>query len=345
MATTLSRRRVLKSGAALAAIPFSLWFDEYAKADTPMVRYSLASAQGAAMRAKYATAIAIMMTKGEQDACSWPSQWYTHAIPTYTNKADEIAKLELLKLASPPKATTVQIDLAKEIWNTCQAHMAGSVEDYFLPWHRMFVYFFERIVRKTLNDPTFTLPYWDYTDVTQRSVPHAFRSPANSSNPLFRDDRDSNAGLPIDHDYSASTSPINLAAMKWADYADFNSTLDLGLHGAVHVLVGTITGMGRIEFAGRDALFWMHHCNIDRIWASWNKAGGTNPTTASWLNRQFIFADENCNRVVATIALSFCRSAGRVPARGAQQSVVPFPIAALRTTPSHPAAASAAGKS
>jgi tyrosinase len=78
--------------------------------------------------------------------------------------------------------------------------------------------------------------------------------------------------------------------------------LDGGLHGSVHVLVGNASqGMGSIAWAANDPIFWMHHCNIDRLWESWNRAGRLNPTTASWLTHQFVFADENGNRVVSTI--------------------------------------------
>jgi tyrosinase len=294
MANTYSRRSIIRSGAALAAIPFSLWFEKYAKADPPMVRYSLSSPKGAAMLATYTSAVATMNSKGEEDACSWNSQWYTHAVPDTTSKAAELASLT--------KATAAQINLATEMWDTCAPHH-GQPEDYFLPWHRMFVYFFERIVRKTSGDPTFTLPYWNYTDPMERALPAQFRQPANTGNPLYRIQRDSNGGMPIDYATSnPATSPVNLDDMKEADYPSFNNLLDHRLHGTVHTLVGNTHGMGYVPDACGDPVFWMHHCNIDRIWASWNKAGGTNPTTSSWLKQQFIFADENCNRVAATVS-------------------------------------------
>src|SRR5262245_37507823 len=44
-------------------------------------------------------------------------------------------------------------------WNTCQH---GSF--YFLSWHRMYLYYLERILRTASGDPTLTLPYWNYTD-------------------------------------------------------------------------------------------------------------------------------------------------------------------------------------
>jgi hypothetical protein len=47
--------------------------------------------------------------------------------------------------------------------------------------------------------------------------------------------------------------------------------------------------MGSFNTAGQDPIFWLHHCNIDRLWESWNRvAGHTNPT---WPNRSFPFAN------------------------------------------------------
>ena len=36
--------------------------------------------------------------------------------------------------------------------------------------------------------------------------------------------------------------------------------------------------------AGLDPIFYLHHANIDRMWASWNAAGNPNPTDPKWLN-------------------------------------------------------------
>lgn len=69
-------------------------------------------------------------------------------------------------------------------WNSCQ-HQSF----FFLPWHRMYLYFFERILRDAAGDPELTLPYWNYTDPDQRSLPEAFRIPGDSSNPLWVSDR------------------------------------------------------------------------------------------------------------------------------------------------------------
>src|SRR5215210_2344929 len=62
---------------------------------------------------------------------------------------------------------------------------------YFLAWHRLYLYFFERIVQFHLGDEGWSLPYWDYTktnDASSREVPGPFRSP-RTGNALFTDQR------------------------------------------------------------------------------------------------------------------------------------------------------------
>ena len=46
-----------------------------------------------------------------------------------------------------------------------------------------------------------------------------------------------------------------------------------------------------------DPIFYLHHCNLDRIWESWNRLGNSNPTDPKYLNRKFTFADRNGKRV------------------------------------------------
>lgn len=71
-------------------------------------------------------------------------------------------------------------------WNTCQhGHW------WFLPWHRMYLLFFERTIRKLSGNAQFSLPYWDYTAGTvagnvypARALPLIFRQPT-VNNQLF----------------------------------------------------------------------------------------------------------------------------------------------------------------
>ena len=57
-------------------------------------------------------------------------------------------------------------------WGSCRH---GSW--FFLAWHRMYLLFFEQIVQFHLSDPSWSLPYWDYTkvdDEAARILPEPF---------------------------------------------------------------------------------------------------------------------------------------------------------------------------
>jgi len=302
----ISRRSFI--GAA-AAIPFTVWFEKYGAAQTVKIRYSAYSTQGIAMLNIYRSAVAKMMDHAqipEGDPASWVFQWYTHAVPP-PGKASEIARI--YPTANPNKAK------AQAVWNTCQAHFSSANQPWFLPWHRMFVYYFERTIRKVSGNANFTLPYWNYsaTGVNHGRIPPQFRVTSSS---LFvqkrnvhtttNDFANVNAGAAIDQFAPGILSISSLAQCRYLPTSiavrGFNETLDNGLHGNVHVYTGNQQNMGAIPWAAGDPVFWMHHCNIDRLWASWNKAGRLNPTTdTNWMNKSFQFVDENGNLVSATV--------------------------------------------
>ncbi|WP_321839529.1 tyrosinase family protein [Paraburkholderia bannensis] len=82
-------------------------------------------------------------------------------------------------------------------------------------------------------------------------------------------------------------------------------------HDLVHVYTGgTITNtnyglMADPGTAALDPIFYLHHCNIDRMWASWNEAGNTNPSSPEWLKgpvRQFVMPMPNSESWVYTPA-------------------------------------------
>ena len=152
----VSRRSML---AGMAVMPFGLWLQGYGppRRYREYVRYDARSAQGKAMLKIYADAVCKMKdTIKEEDPTSWVFQWYTHWVKGSTTKSAEISRI-YGGGSSPHKS------LAQEMWETCQAHGAGDNEDFFLPWHRMFVYHFESIIRHVSGHSEFTLPYWNYS--------------------------------------------------------------------------------------------------------------------------------------------------------------------------------------
>lgn len=269
----------------------------------PFIRYDVASAEGQAMLAIYAKAVALMKAKPEGDPTSWTFQWYSHWVGGATDhvaKANEIARIY-------GAAPSPQRNLAEVMWDGCQAHDPGEDEDFFLPWHRMYVMAFEAIVRKVAGEPSFTLPYWNYLDPAQHAIPAQFRRPGDPTwGALYSPDRNPsvNAGAAIASSTVLSASVLSEATYSTSGFDDgFCASLDNGLHGAVHVGVGNgINGMGAIPWAANDPIFWLHHCNIDRLWASWNAAGGANPTDSQFTGKPFVFADPNGQQMSKTVS-------------------------------------------
>ncbi len=236
----------------------------------------------------YAHGVAAMQALPKSDPRSWAWQWYIHAGPD--------SKATLLKRIFGSRPSPEQ-SLAASTWWTCQAHVQPPEnEAYFLAWHRLYLARFETIIRALDRTPTFTLPYWDYTGPGKAGIPEEFQS-KSASDPLLKvlyvddrnkDDRrqyaDVNAGEPINKYFRGKENFLTLADMNSPAYGGptgFNQSLDGNLHGNIHTFVGAETDMGDIPTAAKDPLFWLHHCNIDRIWYGWSKAGGRNRPTPS----------------------------------------------------------------
>jgi tyrosinase len=120
----------------------------------------------------YARAITAMQDRDGTDF-SDPTSW------RYLANIHGVDREELPRSSWPQGAT----------WNECQ-HNSW----FFLPWHRIYLHYFEQVVRQTIADlggpDDWALPYWDYSDPDRENVrrlPPAFREPQMPSgdpNPL-----------------------------------------------------------------------------------------------------------------------------------------------------------------
>ena len=174
----------------------------------------------------------------------------------------------------------------------------------FLAWHRMYLYYFERILKAAANDPDLTLPYWNYSDTSaadNRAIPEPYRTPANAGNALFEANRDLgwNQGARLATSaVDTSTAFARLNFLPPAGQSPFNSfgggnpgtgRLESTPHNVVHSSIGNF--MGDPRFAAQDPIFWAHHCNIDWLWEAWLADGGgrANPTTSAFVDQQYTF--------------------------------------------------------
>lgn len=158
----------------------------------------------------------------------------------------------------------------------------------FLPWHRAYLYRFERALRDTGRDVM--LPWWDWTK--DRAVPAAYGEetrPDGSANPLYSV-RINDLALQEGLEGRGSERSVELAErpdtyrepdlpgthlptvgeierlLEFHDFQRFTGNLD-DYHGNVHIWVGG--HMTDVPFAAYDPLFWAHHCMIDRLWRIW----------------------------------------------------------------------------
>jgi tyrosinase len=143
----------------------------------------------------------------------------------------------------------------------------------FLPWHRVYLIVLEQALQSI--HPDVSIPYWDWTQATEESVPAWLTSVTPTvpmPSPLAPITVTRSPGTTADLATLASNIPT---VMGNAGFPGFTSSLE-GVHGGVHVWVGGTMSM--IPTAPADPIFWMHHCNIDRLWWQWQQAhAGENP--------------------------------------------------------------------
>lgn len=203
----------------------------------------------------------------------------------------------------------------------------------FFPFHRYYLYFYEKILGKLIDDPTFALPFWNWDSPPGMQMPPMFAKP---NSPLYDKLRNANHQPPtlLDLDYNetdddqTTTKKDQISSNLTIMYRQMvsngkTSKLFLGSpyragdepepgsgsienapHNPVHLWCGDNTqpnleNMGNFYSAGRDPIFFAHHSNIDRMWTIWRTLGGkrTNFTEPDWLDSAFLFYDENANLV------------------------------------------------
>ncbi|KAG8386539.1 hypothetical protein BUALT_Bualt03G0158900 [Buddleja alternifolia] len=195
----------------------------------------------------------------------------------------------------------------------------------FFPFHRWYLYFYERILGKLIDDPTFVLPFWNWDNPKGMQMPRIFD---NGRSPLYNGNRNQANRPPklIDLGFSGATEDLqivvnNLTAMYSEMIRSVNSTTDFmgqpyragsppspgmgsserGSHVAAHVWVGDPRNkysedMGNFYSAGRDVLFYSHHANVDRMWSIWRGLKTDVPKDINdpdYLNAAFLFYDEH----------------------------------------------------
>ena len=171
----------------------------------------------------------------------------------------------------------------------------------FLPWHREYILRFEQELQGVLGDANFGLPSWDWAadaaltnpiDPVQAVVwrddfmgwqgdpvtSGPFRQGewvTVSSGNLIRQFGTNVPSLPTQAQVNAALETAIYDTPPWhsASASSFRNLLEgwqpaggPHLHNRVHVWVG---GSMLPDTSPDDPVFFLHHCNVDRIWALW----------------------------------------------------------------------------
>lgn len=141
----------------------------------------------------------------------------------------------------------------------------------FLPWHRIYLLRMEELLQAV--DPTVCLPYWDSS--SEQAFPSwlvGFTPTVNLMGGPHVVNRNIGAFATLPDDTAVA------GAMANGTFGSFAPALE-GIHNSGHVWVGGT--MGGVVTAPADPAFWMHHAEIDRIWAEWQAANpGQHPALA-----------------------------------------------------------------
>ena len=164
----------------------------------------------------------------------------------------------------------------------------GDME--FFPWHRPYLNYFEKICGELIGDPNFAVPYWHWGDNGGRlPAPFFGGGPLDVvhwndvSNYQSRQwglvdtvsSRYARADFGLrDGPFAGQFSDQSLANVENASTFDTLSRLTENPHGTAHFFTGGSPSLGSAfghfsaGLSPLDPVFWLHHANVDRIWAN-----------------------------------------------------------------------------
>lgn len=192
----------------------------------------------------------------------------------------------------------------------------------------MYLHHFEKIIIshvEELGGPTnWALPYWNYgaSDADGR-LPIHFQNRPGAPAPLIIPQRTDNANAGNEFasaiQRNASLSSLNERSFEPVGASQGfggprarnhpilstpGGTVESSPHNSMHGAIGgppkpdpAFPGSPRGGFmnspvtAPLDPIFWLHHCNIDRLWRVWQRAGNTETTDPRWRNETFALHD------------------------------------------------------
>mmetsp|Transcript_16050 Transcript_16050/g.28035 ORF Transcript_16050/g.28035 Transcript_16050/m.28035 type:complete len:635 (+) Transcript_16050:313-2217(+) len=192
------------------------------------------------------------------------------------------------------------------VWTHITQNEASHMVPEFLPWHRWFLYVFETELRQVSGDCGLTVPFWDweldderilrdrqFTIFDEDQAFGIFTERHGGSCAWDVMDEDGRWDGCLDREYNDNWDfwRESQVISQIVDYDEFSRgdfitrgdnveaidpdrerirgyalNLEVGPHAAPHLIVG-----GQMEdmSSPNDPLFWVHHSNVDRMYAMW----------------------------------------------------------------------------
>ncbi|XP_022994369.1 polyphenol oxidase, chloroplastic-like [Cucurbita maxima] len=215
----------------------------------------------------------------------------------------------------------------------------------FFPFHRAYLYFFERILGHLINEPDFAIPFWNWDNKKGMQMPEIYDHPNSPLYDKLRNQRhrphkllnlnyhgDDNPPYDVvdcnlrwmhkqmitDADTAEGFHGKLLVASQEANEETGMGTIERSPHNNIHNWVGDPNAknnmnMGVFYSAARDPLFYGHHANVDRMWSIWQGLKNGKPrdfNNPDWLNSSFVFYNEHKQAV--RIKVSDCLDTRRL---------------------------------
>ncbi len=194
----------------------------------------------------------------------------------------------------------------------------------FLHWHRWYIFYFEKICGELIGDPSFTLPYWNWS-ANGGIIPAPFynrpalnvefwKDPSDAQSDSWGPDPVTTIGvrglgrgqrLQDDPDVGQSFTQAAINSIKQQrNFGVFTNQLETSPHNNAHNLVGGDGGHMGNGMSPLDPIFWLHHCNVDRLWAEWQAAGHATPALNISYDNQFVGRLGRPQRASSTAAIN-----------------------------------------
>ncbi|MHC8314110.1 tyrosinase family protein [Pseudomonas sp. LB3P31] len=189
----------------------------------------------------------------------------------------------------------------------------------FYPWHRILIRQFELALQRAANDESMALPYWNWQiigadnpftsdfmggngDNMQNQVVTSGPFSRNTSQFDVRVWDSATGDTGLRRNFGAESTlpsaeaivsalngipywseqpeqpvqpetPVQQVQIGWENFSEFE------LHNPVHAWIG---GNMAEASSANDPIFFLHHCNLDRLWECWKRQ---HPTTPGFMSR------------------------------------------------------------